>query len=76
MIVTGFTKRTLSIRRDMRNRQRDGWEYVGDSGGNLWELHRGGRIDQVITDVAIAASGKGLWIKTAPKHPCATMKGQ
>lgn len=44
---------------------REGYEEVGESGGKLWELHRGCRWDHVITDVVIAPNGKSLFIKTA-----------
>jgi len=45
----------------------DGWEYVGENGGPLWELVRGDRWDHVITDVMISRCGKGLWVKAQPK---------
>jgi hypothetical protein len=64
MRVTEFTRSALAVRRDFRDREREGWEYVGELGGKLWELHRGGRIRQRIVDVRIAACGKALWIKT------------
>jgi len=64
MIVSEFTKSTLKIRRDRRDMIASGWEFVSDSGGKLWELHRGYRRSHVISDVKIAACGKALWIKT------------
>lgn len=66
MKVTGFTRSALAVRRDKRDRLRDGWEYLGEGGGLLWELHRGWRYDHRIRAVAIAACGKALWIKTTP----------
>lgn len=65
MIGTEFQKQVLACRRDRRDRTRDGWEYVGEGGGMLWELYRGSRTRQRIVDVAIAVDGLGLWIKTA-----------
>lgn len=65
MRVTEFTRSALAVRRDFRDREREGWEYIDEHGGKLWELHRGGRYDQHIIDVRIAACGKALWIKTA-----------
>lgn len=64
MIEKAWQKTALRIRRDKRDRERNGWEYVGEGGGRLWELCRGSRIGYKITDVAIAADGVGLWIKT------------
>lgn len=65
MKVNNFTREALKIRRDKRDMPKDGWEYVGERGGSMWELHRGWRYDQHIVDVRIAACGKALWIKTA-----------
>lgn len=64
MKVTNLTRSMLTVRRDVRDMTRDGWEKVGEGGGRLWELYRGGRTREVITDVKIAADGKSLWIKT------------
>ncbi|RTM07424.1 MAG: hypothetical protein EKK31_11725 [Hyphomicrobiales bacterium] len=65
MKLTQITRQVLKVRRDRRDMERDGWEFIGEGGGCLWELERGYRTRHVITDVRIAASGKGLWIKTA-----------
>jgi hypothetical protein len=65
MRVTDFTRSALAVRRDHRDREREGWEYINENGGNLWELHRGGRWDHRIVDVRVSACGKALWIKTA-----------
>jgi len=65
MLESDFSKRVIRARRDRRDMLRAGWEFVGESGGKLWELYRGGRVGQVITDVRIAADGLGVWIKTA-----------
>lgn len=64
MKVTTNTRRALAIRRDCRDRLRDGWEFVGERGGSLCELYRGYRYDHKITEVRIAACGKAFWIKT------------
>lgn len=65
MIGTDWQKRVLAVRRDQRDRPKEGWEFVDDRGGKLWELQRGYRIGYRITDVRISADGLGLWIKTA-----------
>lgn len=64
MLVTGTTRSALRIRRDRRDHMKDGWEFFGEGGGKLWELYRGGRYNQRIVAVEIAACGKALWIKT------------
>lgn len=65
MKVSAVTRHVLKVRRELRDMPRHGWELVSESGGRLWELHRGYRLRHVITDVRIAATGKDLWIKTA-----------
>jgi len=64
MLVTEFTKGALAVRRDVRDSKAQGWEFVGENGGMLWELYRGFRYNHRITDVKIAACGKGVWVKT------------
>lgn len=66
MKVTAFTKSALECRRENRDLPKEGWERVGENGGNLWQLYRGGRWNHTITDVRISVDGKSLWIKTAP----------
>lgn len=65
MKVTQFTRVTLAVRREKRDLPKDGWEYVGENGGRLWELHRGYRYRHRIVEVRIAYDGKGLWMKAA-----------
>lgn len=65
MIKSDWQKRVLAARRDRRDRIKEGWEFVGEGGGKLWELYRGCRIGYRITDVRISADGLGVWIKTA-----------
>lgn len=69
MLEKAWQKDAVAIRRDRRNRERDGWEYVGEGGGKLWELNRGCRIGYKITEVAIAKDGRGVWIKTSASLP-------
>lgn len=68
MKLSPLTRQALRGRREVRDLTREGWEQVGEGGGNLWELHRGCRHDHVITDVRIACDGKSLWIKTSPRR--------
>jgi hypothetical protein len=62
--VNQFVKDALRLRRDKRDMAKAGWEFVGERGGDLWELYRGGRGRHRIVDVRIAACGRALWIKT------------
>jgi hypothetical protein len=65
MKFTALTREILAIRRDRRDMTKAGWEHVGERGGRLWELYRGGRTRHRITDVRVARDGRSLWIKTA-----------
>jgi len=65
MKVSRFTRDALKVRRDMRDHLKDGWEFVSEGGGNLWQLYRGGRTNEKIIAVEISACGKAIWIKTA-----------
>lgn len=62
-MVTTATRRILALRREQRDMPRQGWELVGEGGGRLWELVRGGRWNCRIVDVRVAACGKALWIR-------------
>lgn len=70
MRVTQFTRDVLAGKRLERERvlaKGDllalGWEEIGEGGGKLWELYRGGRYDHKIVDVLIAPGGKSLFVK-------------
>ena len=63
MIVTDTTRRILYARRETRRLLAAGYEHVGESGGRLWELYRGDRVGQRITDVVIAPDGISLFVK-------------
>jgi hypothetical protein len=67
MLESATSKRIIAVRRDIRNRKRDGYEYLGEGGGKIWELYRGCRYNHVITEAIIAVDGKGVWVKTAPR---------
>jgi hypothetical protein len=41
----------------------DGWEEVGERGGNLWELYRGFRYNCRIVDARITPDGMSLLVK-------------
>jgi|GraSoi_2013_40cm_1033754.scaffolds.fasta_scaffold16686_2 hypothetical protein len=68
MHVTDRTREALRCRRIRRDLIADGFEEIGEGGGNLWQLHRGFGIDHMITAVAIAPEGKSLFIKTSGKN--------
>lgn len=63
MRVTELTRHLLAYRRMAKELTAKGWEEVGEGGGNLWQLYRGGRTDQRIVAVRIAPGGKSLFVK-------------
>jgi len=65
MMVTPLTKEILRCRRERRRLASDGWQEVGENGGCLWQLHRGARLNHVISDVRIAPEGRTIFIKIA-----------
>jgi hypothetical protein len=65
MLVTAFTREALANRRMHRDMVRNGYQLVEGP----WEIYRGARWREVITDVAIHADGKSLWVKTAETTP-------
>lgn len=65
MKVTERTRKVLSYRRTIRDLKRDGFEEVGEGGGKLWQIYRGGRQGQKIRDVRIAPDGMSLFVKIA-----------
>lgn len=62
MKVTARTRDWLACRRDRRDMIRQGWEYVGEGGGRLWELYRGGRSGHRIVEAKVARDGMGIWV--------------
>lgn len=62
MKVTDITRKALRIRRESRAMQAAGYRQCEP----FWELNRGGRFNDVITDVQISACGKYLWAKAGP----------
>lgn len=63
VVVTEITRRSLAIRRQRRDLQAAGYEEVGENGGNLWQLERGGRYHQRIVDAIVSAGGKSVFVK-------------
>lgn len=66
MIEAAWQKQVLAVRREHRDMPKSGWEYVGEGGGKLWELYRGGRSGQKIVAASVAKDGLGVWVKVAP----------
>lgn len=66
MKVTQFTKDVLRIRRERRRLFAAGYEEIGETGGMLWELHRGFRIGHEIIDVVIGPDRRTVFVKVAP----------
>jgi len=68
MRLTDRSREILQYRKAVRDLLKVGYEEVGESGGKLWELHRGGRRHHEITDVVIGPDRKSLFIKTAQRR--------
>jgi hypothetical protein len=66
MKVTQRTKAVLAMRRQQRELYAKGYEYVGEGGGKLWEIYRGGRCGQRITDAIVDVAGMGVYVKIEP----------
>jgi hypothetical protein len=63
MLVTDRTKRVLEARRFQRRMSAAGFERLGEGGGRLWEIYRGGRCGQRITQAVIEPGGMAVWVK-------------
>lgn len=63
MLEKQWQKQAVAIRRDRRTHERDGWEYLGEGGGRIWELVRGSRMGHRIVAAEVAADGLGVWVK-------------
>lgn len=66
MRVSETTKRVLCARRQHRDLTARGYEEVGEGGGRLWELERGGRIGHRIVHAIIASHGRSVYVKIEP----------
>lgn len=68
MLVTTYVRKQLAVRRFRRDMKKQGYEYIDERGGMLWQLHRGSRSyggnQHVITDVKIDIDRISLWVKT------------
>lgn len=78
MLVTPYVKNQLAVRRFRRDMKKQGYEYVDERGGNLWQLHRGSKSytapagsiysplfqEHIIVDVKIDIDRKSIWYKT------------
>lgn len=59
MRVTDRTRRALAFRRQERTLTNEGYRRHETD----WEIHRGGRHDEVIVDVKISTCGKYVYTK-------------
>lgn len=66
MKVTDWTRRALHYRRTVKQWRAEGFEDLGEDGGNLWEIYRGGRVGQTIKEVRIAPNGMSVFVRVAP----------
>lgn len=70
MKLTKGSKEILSYRRIKRDSDRqtakwalEGFEEIGEGGGQLWEIYRGFREGQIILAARIAPDGMSVWVK-------------
>lgn len=63
MLVTEFTRSALRHRRSRKELAADGFIEIGEGGGDLWKLYRGGWQHRHITDVVIGHDRKSVWVK-------------
>lgn len=63
MRFTERTKSALAYRRQKRDLESRGYEEIGERGGNLWEIYRGGRMGQKIVDAVVATHGMSVFVK-------------
>lgn len=69
MIASQWMKDVLASRRERRDMEKAGWEYVSEGGGLLWQLHRGGRTDCHIVEAKVGKSGLGVWVRIEKRPP-------
>jgi len=69
MKFTELTKQILNYRRTVKRWKSEGFEDLGERGGSLWEIYRGGRRGQVIHEARIAPDGMSVFVRVAPRSP-------
>lgn len=63
MKVTDLTRRRLHYRRTVRRWLAEGFEEVGEGGGELWQIYRGYRVGQTIQEARVAPGGMSVFVK-------------
>jgi hypothetical protein len=63
MLLNDRTRKWLAVRRARQSFKERGFEEIGESGGRMWELHRGGRQDCRITACEIDPLKKTVWVR-------------
>lgn len=63
MKVTDTTRRVLAYRRTIRQWLKEGYEDLGETGGNLWQIYRGVRRGKKIVDARVAPDGMSVFVK-------------
>lgn len=61
MKVSKLTSEALAERRQKRDLMANGFAFIPEP---IWELHRGGRTRERISNVVISIDGKSLFVKT------------
>ena len=63
MKVTEYTRRALHYRRTTKLWIAEGFEEIGEGGGNLWEIYRGYRHGQTIQEARVAPGGMSVFVR-------------
>ncbi len=63
MKVSELTRARLANQREERDMKKAGYEYLGEGGGLIWQIHRGSRLGQIILDAKISNNRRFVWIK-------------
>jgi len=65
MKMNPFTLRAIALRRQRRDLTAQGYQFISEP---VWQIIRGARTDEIITDVKISSDGKSLYVLTGPKE--------
>lgn len=69
MKMTEYTKKAIHYRRTVKQWKAEGFEEVGEHGGNLWQIYRGGKCGQIIHEARVAPDGMSIFVRIAPALP-------
>lgn len=68
MKMTEYSKAVLHYRRTVKQWKDEGFEDLGERGGNLWQIYRGSRCGQIIHEARVAPDGMSVFVRIAPRE--------